>query len=83
MRNWGWPLADIRRGGIIAWPLGLAYTAWSEWRNVYLLGSWQYADSMPTLAGIGLLPLLQWTLIPPLSWLLLRYFAARFFAPQD
>jgi hypothetical protein len=81
LRNWGWLFADIWRGGILAWPLGLAYTAWSEWRNVHVLGSWQYANSMPTIGGIGWLPLLQWALIPPLSWLLFRYSAARFSAP--
>jgi hypothetical protein len=82
-RNWRWPITGILRGGMLAWSLGVAYTAWSEWRNVYQLGSWQYADSMPTLAGIGLLPLLQWALVPPLSWLLLHFFVARFSAPQD
>ena len=81
LRNRGWLLGDIRRGGIIAWPLGMVYTLWSEWRNVYLLGSWQYADSMPTIVGIGLSPLLQWMLVPPFSWLLLRHFVARFSVP--
>ncbi|MGB8338490.1 MAG: hypothetical protein WCD07_07710 [Burkholderiales bacterium] len=83
LRNWGWLLADIGRGGIIAWLLGLAYTSWSEWRNVYLLGSWQYADSMPTIAGVGLLPLMQWALVPPLSWLLYRYLAPYFPAKRE
>lgn len=75
-RNAGWLLTDLSHGGIIAVALGLAFTAWSEWRNVYVLGSWQYA-SMPTMAGIGLLPLLQWALIPPLSWYFLRHIAKR------
>jgi hypothetical protein len=26
-RNWAWPIKGIQRGGIIALPLGLAYTA--------------------------------------------------------
>jgi hypothetical protein len=81
LRNWRWLCADIWRGGMLVWPLGLAYTAWSEWRNVYVLGSWQYADMMPLLAGIGLLPLLQWILVPPISWLLFRHLATRFSAP--
>ena len=44
----------------------MAYTVFSEWFNVYRLGSWAYADAMPTLGGIGLAPILQWLLMPAL-----------------
>lgn len=52
--------------------LGLAYTAWSEWANTSLRDAWQYRPQMPTLFGIGLAPLLQWLVIPPILVLLLR-----------
>lgn len=43
----------------------MAFTAWSEWYNVYRAGAWSYAPKMPTLYGVGLSPLLQWLIIPP------------------
>ena len=43
----------------------IAFTAWSEWYNVYRAGSWGYTASMPTIFGIGLSPLLQWLILPP------------------
>jgi hypothetical protein len=50
---------------------GVAYTIFSEWMNITLLRSWAYAKSMPTLDfggfEIGLTPLAQWLLIPPLA----------------
>jgi hypothetical protein len=52
--------------------IGLAYTAWSEWANTSLRDAWQYQPQMPTLFGIGLAPLLQWLVIPPILVLLLR-----------
>ncbi len=52
--------------------LGLAYTAWSEWANTSLRDAWQYRPGMPTLFGIGLAPLLQWLVIPPVLVVLLR-----------
>lgn len=30
------------------------------------VGRWQYTEAMPTIAGIGLSPLLQWIIIPTL-----------------
>ncbi|MFQ5814259.1 MAG: hypothetical protein ACE5I2_13870 [Anaerolineae bacterium] len=44
--------------------LGVVYTAFSEYFNVRLVQSWAYSRWMPTLAGIGLIPLLQWVAIP-------------------
>jgi hypothetical protein len=52
--------------------LGLAYTAWSEWANTSLRDAWQYRPQMPALFGIGLAPMLQWLVIPPILVLLLR-----------
>lgn len=52
--------------------LGLAYTVWSEWANTSLRDAWQYRPEMPTLFGIGLAPLLQWLVLPPILVVLLR-----------
>ena len=51
--------------------IGAGYTVFSEWRNLTVLQSWAYSDRMPVLqfAGlrIGLSPLLQWLVVPPLA----------------
>ncbi len=52
--------------------LGFAYTIWSEWFNTNVTLSWQYADSMPRVLGIGLAPLAQWLTIPCLLALIFR-----------
>ena len=53
--------------------LALGYTVWSEWYNVSVRASWGYTPAMPAIVGIGLAPMLQWLLLPPLTlWLLKR-----------
>jgi len=72
-----WPMSRPLLGGAIATLCGLAYTAVSEWLNVYQTGNWSYAPAMPLLFGIGLASLLQWAVIPPLgvAWLRKRSLA--------
>ena len=55
----------------------MAYTAWSEWYNVYRAGSWGYTASMPLIFGIGLSPLLQWLILPPVLVLAYRTLVRR------
>ena len=66
LARWRW-----RRIAVVAVVLGVAYTIFSEWMNVTVLRSWAYTGSMPTveLAGfeMGLGPLAQWLLLPPLA----------------
>jgi hypothetical protein len=68
--HWYW-----RRIVALLLVLGPGYTAFSEALNTTLL-RWTYSDLMPTLkiAGIeiGLSPLLQWLLLPPLALYLAR-----------
>ena len=59
-------------GGVIVVLLGLAYTVFSEWLNVSVRASWEYAAGMPTIGGIGVAPLLQWLLVPVLMVFLAR-----------
>lgn len=59
-------------GGALAVTGALAYTAWSEWYNVYRAGSWGYTASMPLIFSIGLSPLLQWLILPPVLVLAYR-----------
>ena len=72
LRDIRWAISKPRCGALIAIPLGLLYTGWSEWYNVYRAGSWEYMASMPLVFGVGLSPLLQWLFIPAATLLLLR-----------
>ena len=60
-----WPVSRPWTGGLIVVIAATAFTAWSEWYNVYRVGAWGYATSMPLIFGIGLTPLLQWLILPP------------------
>jgi hypothetical protein len=66
LAEWRW-----RRIAVLTVLLGAGYTVFSEWMNLTVLRSWEYADSMPRIrvAGIeiGLSPLLQWLVVPTLA----------------
>jgi len=51
--------------------VGTAYTAFSEWMNTVTRQSWAYSELMPVLslfgAEIGLSPIAQWLILPPLA----------------
>lgn len=80
----------VRAGSLASWPwrrlgalvalLGAGYTVFSEWMNTAILGTWAYAASMPRVelggVAIGLSPLLQWLVLPPLALYLMRLHAA-------
>ena len=67
-----WPSSRPWSGGAVAILFGLAYTAYSEWYNVYQAGAWTYSARMPLIFGIGLAPLLQWLVIPVATLLIAR-----------
>ena len=67
-----WPASRPWRGGVIVVIGAMAFTACSEWYNVYRAGNWAYAASMPKIFGIGLSPLLQWLIVPPVMVLAYR-----------
>jgi hypothetical protein len=69
--QWSWiPLA-----GLTAF-LSTAYTIYSEWVNTVVYGHWEYSERMPVLTldgfALGLSPLLQWIVLPPLAVLASR-----------
>lgn len=70
-------LADWRwsRIAMLLVLLGMGYTVFSEWLNITLL-RWTYSELMPTVGfgemQIGLSPLLQWIVLPPLVLRLAR-----------
>ena len=63
-----WNLLAI---GILATILGVGYTAVSEWLNTVVWASWQYSSAMPLVeiggVRIGVSPLAQWMIVPPLA----------------
>lgn len=67
-----WPSSLPWPGIAIATASGLLYTAYSEWNNVYVAGTWAYSAAMPLVFGIGLAPLLQWIVVPALSLAIIR-----------
>jgi hypothetical protein len=78
-----WPASRPLAGGAIVVTGAMAFTAWSEWYNVYRAGSWSYAASMPTVFGIGVSPLLQWLILPPLIVAAYRTLAPRLLDGHD
>jgi hypothetical protein len=67
-----WPIHRPWGGTAIVIAIGTLFTVWSEWNNVYRLKLWAYAPAMPTIFGIGVSPLLQWIVLPPLIVLTVR-----------
>jgi len=56
--------------------IGLGYSVFSEWLNTVVRDGWAYAAAMPTVRigglEVGLSPLAQWLVVPPLALLLAR-----------
>ena len=69
-----WPYTKPWAGMAVMLISTIGYTAFSEWRNVYLVHSWAYAASMPLIAGIGASPLLQWIVVPVAILITVRRF---------
>ena len=67
----------LRRVPVATWiALGVVTTAVLE-RYALDTGRWRYGPSMPTLAGVGMLPLLQWLVVPALTLMLVRSMVRR------
>lgn len=71
-RQADWPRQRPWTGGIMLVALGLGYTVFSEWYNVYRIGAWTYTAVMPRMLGIGLTPLLQWLVVPSVMLVLIQ-----------
>lgn len=70
-RNRRWTLSANRAQFILFIAFGLSITLLVEWLATrgYWLASWSYSPTMPLLpgTGIGLSPVLQWLILPPLT----------------
>jgi hypothetical protein len=67
-----WPSArsSYWRVAALATLAGIVYTTYSEWRHAVVLHHWTYSALMPLVPGlgVGLFPLLQWIVIPPVAF---------------
>ena len=71
-RRTRWALEAKTLGPAILWiTFGLVITVLIE-LSATASGRWTYAPSMPTVLGIGLLPLAQWILVPVLTLVVFR-----------
>ena len=72
-RRWFLRLNRVNFVGFIM--VGIIYTFLSEWLNVNIFKSWGYNESMPIIPWlkVGLTPILQWVIIPPIAILLVRH----------
>ena len=83
-RDVDWPSSRPWAGGAMVVIGTLAFTVWSEWRNVYRAGNWAYTANMPTIFGIGLAPLLQWLIVPTITVMAYRALLRRsFMGPRN
>lgn len=72
-----WPFLRRWYGPALVWiASGLAVTiGFEHW--ALSVGRWSYTEAMPTIAGIGFLPLLQWIVVPTGTLLIVRFVAVR------
>lgn len=72
----GWPSCStsFRNVTLATILIGVVYTIYSEFVNVNVRGTWAYAAAMPLVPpfGTGLLPLLQWIVVPGLAFIIAR-----------
>lgn len=73
-RKMNWIFSPGKRQYFTVMGIGVSYTLFSEYRNVSIAENWSYSELMPELGGIGLIPVLQWILLPAL----ILYLTARF-----
>ena len=67
------PDAGARTGFVI---VGVGITVLFEYVSVYRLARWSYAPAMPLVAGIGVVPIAQWIVLPLVTlWLTRRHLA--------
>jgi hypothetical protein len=79
LRKYDWPHSRPLAGGAIVVVGAIAYTAWSEFYNVYRAENWAYTAGMPLIFGIGGSPLMQWLFLPPLIVAAYRKLGSRYF----
>ena len=72
-RRWFLSLNGMNFVGFVM--VGILYLVFSEWLNVHIWKSWSYNELMPITPWlkVGLAPLVQWIIVPPVVILLVRH----------
>lgn len=75
LRDVKWILKPGLNGYAVMLSAGFILAVLVEWNGLYRTGAWAYNPQMVTLPalGVGLLPILQMVLLPPLTALLVRW----------
>ena len=78
-QRWDWFERPGVAGYLLMLTAGLALAVLVEWVAVHILDRWQYTDTMPTLLRlrIGLVPIAQMLLLPPLVFRAVARFGLR------
>ena len=74
-RSRAWVLAPTRGQLLVFLGIGILITIVMEWLATQVLGRWAYGPEMPIVPvlGVGVSPLLQWVVVPPLVlWIVRR-----------
>lgn len=64
--RWNWFEGPGIAGYVVMLTSGFLLALLVEWVALHMLGRWQYTEKMPTLFGIGVVPVAQMLLLPPL-----------------
>jgi hypothetical protein len=69
-----WLLNPTKARMLLFVAFGVSYTILSEIKNVSLYKLWAYSDFMPVIPyiDVGIVPLIQWIIIPPLLVIIIR-----------
>ena len=69
-----WFLNPTKARMLLFIAFGVSYTILSEIKNVSLNKLWAYSDFMPVIPyiDVGIVPLIQWIIIPPLLVIIVR-----------
>ncbi len=74
LRSRNWFLNPTKKKLLLFVAFGVSYTIFSEIKNVSLNKLWAYSDFMPVVPyiDVGIVPLIQWIIIPPLLVFIVR-----------
>lgn len=72
LRNWQWA-KSFNKGWVILWFTLPLWQGIIEYYSVHLYSRWAYAESMPLILGIGILPILQMLILPSIAILFSRH----------
>lgn len=74
VRSRSWLLNPTKKKILLFVAFGVSYTIFSEIKNVSLNKLWAYSDFMPVIPyiDVGIMPLIQWIIIPPLLVFIVR-----------